>query len=314
MLYRIRYQLVVIILSLAWLVWVVPDWSYYSDRSWLGKEFMLRDGAEFWQDGQRVPEGGIRLPFKVTECSYFWVKFNQAWVRKRDVVPFAQAQTYYRSYLKEHPRSGWAHTCLGIVWEHQGDLQHAIDEYTKAIRVRPQSIAPRLNRATLYGMQGKTDLALQDLDAILEIDAENVEGHRLRGSVYENRHDYINAWLDYQAALNIEPDNPYLCNALAWLLATCPDPEIRDGRKAVTLARKACELNDWSFAFPIDTLAAAYAESGDFEQAVKYQELALNQNDDQNEQPGMEQRLGLYQRHQPYHQSKPPAAKAVDAS
>lgn len=163
-------------------------------------------------------------------------------------------------------------------------------------------------------MQGKTDLALQDLDAILEIDAENVEGHRLRGSVYENRHDYINAWLDYQAALNIEPDNPYLCNALAWLLATCPDPEIRDGRKAVTLARKACELNDWSFAFPIDTLAAAYAESGDFEQAVKYQELALKQNDDQNEQPGMEQRLGLYQRHQPYHQSKPLPAKAVDAS
>lgn len=142
MLYRIRYQLVVIILSLAWLVWVVPDWSYYSDRSWLGKEFMLRDGAEFWQDGQRVPEGGIRLPFKVTEGSYFWVKFNQAWVRKRDVVPFAQAQTYYRSYLKEHPRSGWAHH----VWGLYGNTREICSTRSTNIRKRfefaPKALLP----------------------------------------------------------------------------------------------------------------------------------------------------------------------------
>lgn len=57
---------------------------------------------------------------------------------------------------------------------------------------------------------------------------------------------------------------PNLFNNLAWLRATCPDQSLRESGEALSLARRACELSDWGEANKIDTLAAAYAETGDF--------------------------------------------------
>jgi tetratricopeptide (TPR) repeat protein len=63
-------------------------------------------------------------------------------------------------------------------------------------------------------------------------------------------------------------------NNRAWLRATCPEDSIRNGQLAVADARKACELNDWELASDIDTLAAAYAEAGNFSSAIRYEEQA----------------------------------------
>lgn len=106
---------------------------------------------------------------------------------------------------------------------------------------------------------------------------------------------------DYAKALNLLSSTAELTsdvmvtNALAWLLATCPDPTIRDGPRAVRVARRACDATEWSEPSILDTLAAACAESGDFESAVKWSEKSLlNFNDE-----GLRDHLRSFQSRQP---------------
>ena len=97
------------------------------------------------------------------------------------------------------------------------------------------------------------------------------------------------------------PENFYVHNEIAWSMATCPDDRCRDGKKAVECATKACELTDWKRSGFIDTLAAAYAESGDYPNAMTWQEksLELAPEDEKQELTG---RLELYRANKPYRQ------------
>lgn len=90
-------------------------------------------------------------------------------------------------------------------------------------------------------------------------------------------------------------------NEAAWLLATSPDPAVRDGTRALALARRACEESKWQDPASIDTLSAAYAETGDFAEAVRTQERALRLgNLSAQERPAYENRLLLYRDKKPF--------------
>ena len=94
-------------------------------------------------------------------------------------------------------------------------------------------------------------------------------------------------------------------NDLAWFLATCPEPSVRDGREAVIYATKACELSHWKGAYAIDTLAAASAEAGDFDRAMAYESEAITCEDVKKaDSAEMGKRLALYQAHKPFHKEK----------
>ncbi len=94
-------------------------------------------------------------------------------------------------------------------------------------------------------------------------------------------------------------------NSRAWLLATCPDEKIRDGKRAVIDATLCCELANWKDANQLDTLAAAYAESGEFEQAVKWQKEAISLLKIESRRADCELRLQLYREGKPYHAPLP---------
>jgi hypothetical protein len=72
------------------------------------------------------------------------------------------------------------------------------------------------------------------------------------------------------------PDSPRMLDEVAWLLATYPDSRSRDGAEAVRLAEHACDLTQRKIPALLDTLAAAYAEAGDFPRAISVAEEALN--------------------------------------
>ena len=127
---------------------------------------------------------------------------------------------------------------------------------------------------------------------------------------------YAEALESLEAGLESNPDNAYLHNNKAWLLATCPDDAVRDGELAIEHATEACELTAWNNFAYVDTLAAAYAESGDFESAVKWQEEAIALAPD-GYHSEFRKRLRLFKAGKAYREGVPPyqatqAAPAVE--
>lgn len=88
-------------------------------------------------------------------------------------------------------------------------------------------------------------------------------------------------------------------------LAVCPDPNVRNGAKAVEYAKRACELSEWKIPVYFDTLASAYAEAGDFGNAVRWENKSLASNASYATLERMGLRLSLYEQKMPYHEEKP---------
>ncbi len=98
------------------------------------------------------------------------------------------------------------------------------------------------------------------------------------------------------------PEQAPVFNSLAWLLATCPDEEHRDGSQAVQHAIRACELTEWTNPHCLGTLAAAYAEMGEFPKAVRWQAEAIEAATADYDVAAAQRRLGLYKAARPYRQ------------
>jgi tetratricopeptide (TPR) repeat protein len=107
---------------------------------------------------------------------------------------------------------------------------------------------------------------------------------------------------EFDQAIRIDPQNAEAHNGLAWQLSTARQQEIRNGRLAVELALKACELTQWKNPNHLDTLAAAYAEAGQFDEAIRWQQAALASAEfEQRSGEAARQRLSLYQEGKPFH-------------
>ena len=104
---------------------------------------------------------------------------------------------------------------------------------------------------------------------------------------------------DYKESLRLNPNDPAVYNALAWLQATCPDERCRDGENAVANAVNGNELSGGDNWDHIDTLAAAYAEDCQFDKAVEMQTKAIKLAPE-TEKERLRSRLELYKHGKPY--------------
>ena len=196
----------------------------------------------------------------------------------------------------------------GTTYEEMGNLDRAVADYGEAIRRNPKVKYAHYNRGNLYFHRGDFDKAISDLNEAIRRNDDTADAYRARGKAYLAKGNNRAAYSDFaKAEQAAAPTNAEGLNSVAWFKATCPDGSQRNGREAIRQATKACDLSGWKNGGFIDTLATAYAETGDFDRAVKYEEQALNMKSVLSKtRKDLQEHLGLFQEHKPYREELKP--------
>jgi tetratricopeptide (TPR) repeat protein len=192
------------------------------------------------------------------------------------------------------------------------DPHEKIALYTTCIThggVPATDIAAALNnRGVAYRSIGEIDKALQDFNWSIDYDPKWPNAYVNRSVIEEHRGQCREAVADADIAVRLQYWNWLALNQKAWVLATCSDPSVRNSHDAIDLAQRSLKRGGRSRAH--DTLAAAFAEAGQFDDAQREEETALNDTKiPPAERSNMEARLQLYRSGQPFHEAAAPSVK-----
>jgi Tfp pilus assembly protein PilF len=229
-----------------------------------------------------------------------------AWCEKKD---YDKAISEFTEAIRLDPNFARPYFVRGTIWGSRQEYDKAIADYTEVIRINPKDVVAHVLRGNAWSNKKEYDKAIADYTKLIRIDPEQAAGWYMnRGEVWRAKKEYDKAIEDFTEAIHIDPKGTGGAvgyNNLAWLWATCPDAKYRNGKKARESATRACEITKWKDAEFLDTLAAAYAEAGDFESALKWQTSANALSVYAKEKKDGEARLKLYQDKQPYRETEP---------
>jgi tetratricopeptide (TPR) repeat protein len=184
-------------------------------------------------------------------------------------------------------------------------MPEAMDQFRRAEEIDPRLPVAHYNMGNALASLEKLDEAVAEYRKALEIQPSYADAHQRLGLVWYEAGQFCQALPELAEAIRLQPDNASYLGQLAWALATCPEVSVRNGAKAIVLADEAVRFTDGKDVKLLDVLAAAYAESGRFAEAVATVRRALAMVSDRNgpvDADALRARLELYQRGAAYHQ------------
>jgi Flp pilus assembly protein TadD len=185
------------------------------------------------------------------------------------------AVAQYNRVLEINPGSVEVRNNLGMVLAGMGRTEEAIAQYERALQIRPDFPATHYNLGTVLAGLGRKEDAITHFERVLEIRPDMAEVHYRLGVLLEGMGATEDGARHYEQAVSLTPDHAGVCNNLAWFLATREPGRGGDPARAVVLAQRACKLTGDSIPTFLDTMAAAYAGSHRFPEAVAAGQKAL---------------------------------------
>jgi tetratricopeptide (TPR) repeat protein len=162
----------------------------------------------------------------------------------------------------------------GIAWGMKGDLDKGIGDLTQSIKLKPDWALAYRKRGTLWCKQQSYNNAAADFRRSLSLAPLDPEAHVGLSTIYRVQKQYELELFELDLCIKINPNDAMALHSRAWLRASCADDKLRNGPKALRDATAACELTNYSEPWYLASLAAAFAECGDFEKALQWQQKA----------------------------------------
>jgi tetratricopeptide (TPR) repeat protein len=249
---------------------------------------------------------------------------------------FEEAAIHLARVTSAYPQDAHARQGLGAALLRSGRLDEAVSHLTTAVELDSRDAAARYNLGLALLRKDRVDEAVAQLEAAIRLDPRDAQAHndlgvalvrngriddgvaRFRAALQLKRsfaqayfnlgnarylqRRFADAVAQWRSGLRFEPDNAAALRQAAWVLATSPDASVRNGVEAVKLAERAARAS--SDADVLDTLAAAYAETGRFAEAVAAAKKALVSGDSGMAE-ALKARLALYESGAPYRDAAP---------
>jgi len=189
---------------------------------------------------------------------------------------FDDAIAHYTAALELDPKLSIAHNNLGILLLQKGNLAEGVKQLREAVRLRPGNAESQYNLALALNQQGQWSEAAGLFKKTAGSYSADPKAHYEFAMALARLKRTREAMSQYASALLIQPDFPDALDGLAWILSTDANPDFRNGSEAVNMAQHACELTGRQDPVKLKTLAAAYAETGRFEAAIKTLQTAMD--------------------------------------
>lgn len=239
---------------------------------------------------------------------YSWNKLATVLI---DEGRYDEAIALSQKALQLNPRMAAAHSTFALALMKLGKTKEAIERYEESLRLDPEQASAHYNLANAYAREGQFAKAREHYQESVRLDPSSAEAHNNLGYMLVREGKLTEAAFEFRAAVALEPGswhahyglgdalarqgklkeaaNEFLevlriepksasaqaqINRIAWILASAPDPQVRDGAKALELAQRVCGLTSYTNAVVIETLAVAQAENGRFAEAVNSAEQA----------------------------------------
>jgi len=292
---------------------------------------MTRSQVKYWRDSTALYERAL----KVTSGNY--MAHDNLGNVLMDEGKLDEAVKQFQEVIRLTPTIGKPYNDLGKAYALQEKMDDAMVMFSNAVALNPGLAQARWNLGNACLLKGKVAEGLAEMKRAGQLSPEDIEAHRrfadtwikmgkaaealpycavvVRAQPEDAHAHYVlgsaclamkrlePALVNFREAARLAPDTPECMNALAWIYATSPQAELRNGAEAVRLAEAACKITKRQKSGMLDTLAAAYAEAGRFDEAVKTTEeiraLAVSAHDTGTAETAR-QRLELYKAATPY--------------